>query len=391
MQSSFLSFVFLLVDKHRNKHLAIFFISTLLVALVSAFWLLSASIKHDALVALAQQPDITVQKMRAGRSVDIETARIDRYANIKGVSNVAPRVFGRYFTPDRTHYFTIVGIDFFDEQMVKWIRELLPQIDIRTFLEKPHMVVGERVKQFMHAHYYDDYYNFISPEGKEQRVALYKALPDSVNLIASDTILMDIDLARRILGVDQEKATDIILDVPNPMERDNIRFKLLEMDYDTRIITKTALEKAYENLYNYKGGIFLLGALIVLVTFMLILFQRYTMINSADRKEIAILRAVGWSIKDVIRLKLLESLTIALLAFGAGFLLAYGYIFGLHAPLLKEIFLGFGNLPVAMHFTPVVDFGMLSSLFLFFVVPFLASVVIPVWKIAVTDASEALK
>lgn len=391
MQSSFLSFVFLLVEKHRNKHLAILFISTLLVALVSAFWLLSASIKHDALVALAQQPDITVQKIRAGRSVDIETARIDRYANIKGVSYVAPRVFGRYFTPDRTHYFTIVGIDFFDEQLVKWIRELLPQIDLRTFLEKPHMVVGESVKRFMHAHYYDDYYNFVTPEGKEQRVALYKALPDSANLIASDTILMDIDLARRILGVDQEKATDIILDIPNPMERDNIRFKLLEMDYDTRIITKTALEKAYENLYNYKGGIFLLGALIVLVTFMLILFQRYTMINSADRKEIAILRAVGWSIKDVIRLKLLESLTIALLAFGTGFLLAYGYIFGLHAPLLKEIFLGFGNLPVALHFTPVIDFGMLSSLFLFFIVPFLASVVIPVWKIAVTDASEALK
>ncbi|MMZ68918.1 hypothetical protein D1872_316660 [compost metagenome] len=100
---------------------------------------------------------------------------------------------------------------------------------------------------------------------------------------------------------------------------------------------------------------------------------------------------MGWSIKDVIRLKLLESLTIALLAFGTGFLLAYGYIFGLHAPLLKEIFLGFGNLPVALHFTPVIDFGMLSSLFLFFIVPFLASVVIPVWKIAVTDASEALK
>ncbi len=391
MQNSFLNFLFLLVDKHRNKHIAIFLISTLLVALLASFFFLSASIRHDALHALREQPDFTIQKMEAGRSVDIETDRIQRYADIKGVSYAAPRVFGRYFTPDRKHYFTIVGVDFFDEQQVAWIAKLFKDIDIKTFLSKQQMIIGNGVKTFLKKHYYDTYYNFSTPSGKTKRVAIFATLPKDQNLIASDVVLIDIDLARTILGVDPDKATDIILTVPNPMERKNIKFKLLGQDYDTRIITKEALEKMYENLFNYKGGIFLALFLISLFTFMLILFQRYSMIGSSERREIALLRAVGWSIKDVIRLKLSESLTIALFAFGIGLLVAYLYVFMFQAPLLREIFLGFGNLPVEVHFTPVIEFGTLVSLFLFFIVPFLASVLIPVWKIAVTDAAEALK
>ncbi len=391
MQNSFINFLFLLVDRHKRKHIAVFLIATLLVALLASLFFLLASIKHDALLTLKAQPDITIQRLEAGRSVDIPVDRIEKYASIRGVSYAAPRVFGRYFTRDRTHYFTIVGVDFFDEQLVTWIAKLFKEIDIKAFLANDQMIVGDGVRRFMKAHYYDTNYTFMTPKGKEKKVAIYKTLPKKTNLIANDIVLMDIDLAREILGVDADKATDIILNVPNPMERENIKFKLLGTDFDTRIITKEALQKAYENLYNYKGGIFLLGFIVVLVTFMLILYQRYTMVNSSERQEIALLRAVGWSIKDVIRLKLFENLTVALLAFLCGILVAYGYVFFMQAPLLKAVFLGFGNIDMQVRFTPVVDFGMLVSIFLFFVVPFLASVLIPVWKIAITDAAEALK
>lgn len=391
MQNSFLNFLFLLVHKHRSKHIAVFLIATLLVTLLASFMFLSSSIKHDALAALDEQPDFTIQKLEAGRSVDIPVALIDKFSEIKGVSYVAPRVFGRYFTPDTKHYFTIVGVDFFDEQLVKWIAALYKDIDIKAFLQKDQMIVGNSVVNYMKTHYYDTYFNFTTPKGKEKRVYIYNTLPKESNLITSDMILMDINLAREILGVSPDKATDIILNVPNPAERDNVKFKLLSRNYDTRIITKKELEKTYENLFNYKGGIFLLGFILSLITFMLILYQRYAMINSTEKKEIAILRAVGWSIKDVIRLKISETLVIALFAFLIGVILAYGYVFVAQAPLLREIFLGFGNLQNEIHFTPYVDFGMLSSMFLFFIVPFVASVLIPVWKIAITDAGEALK
>jgi hypothetical protein len=60
------------------------------------------------------------------------------------------------------------------------------------------------------------------------------------------------------------------------------------------------------------------------------------------------------------------------------------------APLLSQIFLGGANLPNEVQFVPVINFGILGSIFLFYAVPFLAAVLIPAWKIAVTPPKEAM-
>jgi ABC-type lipoprotein release transport system permease subunit len=224
-----------------------------------------------------------------------------------------------------------------------------------------------------------------------KKITIYDSFDHDTNLISNDIIITSIELAREILGYDEESATDIALNVPNDAERDNVKFKLLSSNFDTKVISKDEIATGYENFYNYKSGIFLLLFVIVFLTFMLILYQRYSMINSSDKKEIAILRSVGWSIKDVLKLKVSETLIVGLFAFVLGVLLAFVYVFLFNAPLLVKIFLGFNNLEQSVSFTPAFDFGLISSLFLFFIVPFVASVLIPVWKIAIIDPNEAMK
>ena len=131
--------------------------------------------------------------------------------------------------------------------------------------------------------------------------------------------------------------------------------------------------------------------MIVLATFIMILYQRYSMISSADKKEIGILRSVGWSIKDILKLKVLESFIVALAAFIIGVIIAYLYVFMLGAPVLGALFFGTSNLPVNISLTPVFDPGLFSTLFLFYMVPFISAVLIPVWKIAVIDPVESMK
>ena len=114
------------------------------------------------------------------------------------------------------------------------------------------------------------------------------------------------------------------------------------------------------------------------------------MVYSTERKEIGILRAVGWSIKDILKLKFYENLVIVLVSFTLGVVLAYVYVFMLDAPLLNHIFLGSANLANHVTFVPVIKFGILGSIFLFYAVPFLAAVLIPAWKIAVTPPKEAM-
>jgi len=131
--------------------------------------------------------------------------------------------------------------------------------------------------------------------------------------------------------------------------------------------------------------------IIVMITFVLILYQRYTMISSSDRKEIGILRAVGWSIKDVIRLKIWETFIIAFISFLIGVIIAYIFVFFLDAPILSNIFLGFHNLENSVSFSPNINFSTISTLFLFFIIPFISAVLIPTWKIAVIEPSESMK
>ncbi|KYJ86147.1 ABC transporter permease [Sulfurovum riftiae] len=388
--SSFIHFLTLLLFKQKGKHLGAVLISVIIIFLLSSVLFISASLQHTLLSTLDEQPDFTVSRIEAGRAVNTPTEWIDRIIEINGVTKVSGRVYGRYYFAPREKSFLIVGIDFFDEQNSEALQKLVDGLDLRTFLSAPNMIVGEGVKKYLNAHYYKEAFSFKTPQGSFKKVHIYQTLPEQTKLIANDMILMPIDLAREVFGMGEDEVTDITFNVPNDAEWDNIIAKLHLLFYDIRVVEKREVRKAYENLYNYKGGLFLILYLITVVTFMLILYQRYSMVYSSERKEIGILRAVGWSIKDVLKLKFYETVVVVLISFILGVVLAYIYVFIWNAPLLSQIFLGGANLPNEVQFIPVINFGILGSIFLFYAVPFLAAVLIPAWKIAVTPPKEAM-
>jgi ABC-type lipoprotein release transport system permease subunit len=252
------------------------------------------------------------------------------------------------------------------------------------------MLVCEGVKEFLNRHYYKEYFSFKTPKGEFKKVQITNKLPSQTNLIANDMIIMPIDLAREIFGLKIDEVTDITFNVPNDAEWDNVIAKLHLLFYNVRVVEKREVKKAYENLYNYKGGLFLILYLVSIVTFMLILYQRYSMVYSTEKKEIGILRAVGWSIKDILKLKFYETVIVVVISFILGVVLAYIYVFMLNAPILSQIFLGGANLSNLVEFTPFVEFGLLGSIFLFYAIPFLAAVLIPAWRVAVTSPKEAM-
>lgn len=388
--SAFLHFLTLLLFKQKGKHIGAFLISVMIIFLLSSVLFISSSLQNSLLSTLENQADFTVSRVQAGRAVNTPIKWIDKILEIDGVSNVSPRVYGRYFFTPRGKSFLVVGIDFFDEQNSKTLKSLVETIDLKSFLSTDNMIVGRGVKSFLSEHYYRDYFSFKTPKGSFKKVKIYQTLSSKSDLIANDMIIMPIDLAREIFALAEDEVTDISFNVPNDAEWDNIITKLHLLFYDVRVIEKREVKKAYENLYNYKGGVFLILYLIAIVTFILILYQRYSMTYSTDRKEIGILRAIGWSIKDILKLKFFENLIIVVISFVFGVTLAYIYVFILQAPLLSQIFLGGANLSNSVVFTPLLDYGVLVSIFLFYAIPFLSAVLIPAWKIAVIPPKEAM-
>ena len=389
--STFLNFLFLLIYKHKSKHIAISLISILIVFLISSVLFISSSIQKELFQTLDAQSDFVIQRMNQGKIVNTPNSWIEDFSSINGIKNIQQRVYGQYYFEPSNKYFTIVGVDLFEEAVNENIKKLLSQMNISSFLEKDSMIIGNGVRKVLDELYYSDTYSFKLYNRESKKVSIFKDLPKSSNLIANDLIIMDISLAKQILNINEDESTDIILNVPNDLERSNIKVELILKHLDIRVIQKEDIKKAYENLYNYKGGIFLILFIIVIITFVLILYQRYTMVSSSDKKEIGILKAVGWSIKDIIKLKISETFIVALLAFLIGIIFAYIFVFILNAPFLNNIFLGFNNMQNSVILSANISFSNIVTLFIFFIIPFISAVLIPVWKIAVIDASESMK
>jgi len=390
MNNTFLYFLTLLLFKQKSKHIGAVLISVIIIFLLSSVLFISSSLQNTLLGTLESQSDFTLSRVQAGKPINTPGDWLDNVLEINGVSQVAPRVYGRYFYTPREKSFLVVGVDFFDEQSSKELQSLVKGLDLKNFLSTENMLVGAGVKSFLLEHYYKEHFSFKTPEGRFKKVKIYQTLPSETNLIANDMVIMPIELAREIFGLGEDEVTDITFNVPNDAEWDNIIGKLHLLFYNVRVVEKREIRKAYENLYNYKGGLFLILYLVAMVTFMLILYQRYSMVYSSERKEIGILRAVGWSIKDILKLKFCETVVVVLVSFVLGVVLAYLYVFIWDAPLLSQIFLGGANLPNHVEFVPVLEPGLLGSIFLFYAIPFLAAVLIPAWKIAVTPPKEAM-
>lgn len=389
--SVFFNFIFLLLVKHKSKHFAIFLISIFIVFLTSSILFIKNSLQKEIYEALENQSDFIIQKTVANKIKDIDTSLIDEFYQINGVSKVTQRVYGQYYFMPENVYFTIIGIDFFEETTNQDLKELLNFLNISKFLEKDSMIIGNGVKKVLDKYAYFDSYDFKLENENSKNIKIFKDLPKEANLIANDLIIMDINIAKKILDIKPDFATDIVLDVPNPLERQNVKEQILLKESNIRILQKDELKKEYENMFNYKGGIFLILFIVVIFTFILVLYQRYSMISSNDKREIGILKAVGWSIKDIIKLKIIENFVVAFMAFIIGVIFAYIFVFILQAPILKNIFIGFSNIKNDFILNQNIKISNLITLFLFFMVPFLSAVLIPVWKIAVIDATKSMK
>ena len=389
--SVFFNFLFLLLFTHKSKHLAIFFISILIVFLSSSILFISNTLKKEIFTTLENQSDFVIQKINSGKSQYTPISWIEDFKEISGVKNIQQRVYGQYYFMPEDVYFTIVGIDLFEEGSSKNIKELLKVLNISEFLQSDSMIIGNGIKKLFDKYHYFDSYDFKLVNNKLKEIKIFKDLPKEANLVANDLIIMDINLAKEILNIKDDEATDIILNVPNNLERQNVKEQLILKHSNTRILQKENLKKEYENMFNYKGGVFLILFIIVILTFTLILYQRYSMISLGDKKEIGILKAVGWSIKDIIKLKIMENFIVSFIAFIIGCIFAYIFVFILNAPILKNVFIGSSNMQNEFIFNANVEISTLITLFLFFIIPFLSAILIPVWKVAIIDSTESMK
>lgn len=374
--------------RQRSKNSFIVTILTILIALLTSMILITNSIKTELLSTLDGLPSIIVQKLKGGKPYDIDEKMIDEILKIKGISSASSRVWGYYYFINAGVNFTVIGVDEFEKPYKNSLSKI---IDNAKIFDEDAMLVGKGVKEVLHKNYYTDYFNFITPTGSFKKVHIAGEFINETELESNDVILLTKDLAREIFNIEENKVTDITLEIANTAEIPTIATKIQKIMPDARIITKEDLEISYRNIFDYKSGVFLGLFIISLFTFFMIVFDKTSGITSEEKKEIGILKAVGWSIEDILKEKFYEGFIISFISFILGVLIGIVYVYIFNAPILQEVFVGYSNLKTTFTLPFVLDFKMLSLIFFITVPIYIGATLFPSWKIATLESDEVIR
>ncbi len=353
--------------------------------------MISNSLKFELFTTLSSLPDIIVQKIKAGRQYDIEKERIEKILQIPGVSNVIDRVWGYYYYQRAGVNFSVVGLKEFEENYKKNFDSIADAIDFEDFEKKPLMIIGSGVKKILEKNYYKNYFNFVKPNGDFKRVYIKGVFKGENELETNDIILLDEKIAREIFGMPKNKSTDLIVKVANPLEVKTVASKIKLLYPDTRVITKEDLKISYQNIFDYKSGIFLALFIVAVFTFFIIVYDKTSGLTSEEKREIGILKALGWRIEDILTQKFYEAFIISLSSFLIGVILALFYVYFLNAPLIRDIFSGYSVLKPSFNLPFVFDFQTFFLIFFTTVPIYIAACIIPSWRAATLEADEVIR
>jgi len=386
-----LHFALVLLLRYKNKHLLLFFLMSFLVSVVSSVFFISSSLQKDIAQTLDAQADITLQRFEAGRVLNAPQSWVDDALDIEGVSQAQGRVYGMHFYEPLEEYFLVYGVDLYDTQVVQELQKVVDTLDTEKFLERKNMLIGSGVKRFFDEFAYTDYYIFRPPDRSREKIYIYGVLDKQTDVLSNDMVLMSMQNAKKVLGVEDDFVTDVVIKVANPKELTTIVNKLKMLHFNVRIITKEDIQRYYKNIFNYKGGLFLALYIVTLLSFMLILYQRYSLTKSDELQEVAILRLSGWKIDEIVWLKLFENFVVVVSAFMSGVMVAFVYVEFFGGGVLQALFLGDENLHMCTSLSVDFDSASLFGLFLFFTLPYLGAVVLPLYRATTKDAMEILR
>jgi ABC-type lipoprotein release transport system permease subunit len=128
-----------------------------------------------------------------------------------------------------------------------------------------------------------------------------------------------------------------------------------------------------------------------LIAFSILAWDKATGISGEEKREIGILKAIGWDTADILELKFWEGMAISVTSFLLGAIAAFIHVFLLGAPLLARILKGWSVIFPDFRVTPHFDLYQIFVIAFLTIVPYVASTIVPSWKAAITDPETIMR
>jgi ABC-type lipoprotein release transport system permease subunit len=357
--------------RRKGKNGSLMLVYTLMIFLLASVLFFIHALKHEAAAVLQNSPEITVQRTLTGRYQPIPIAYADKIREIRGVISVRPRLWGYYYDGSFLANYTLM-------------------VPAETPPAAGDIVIGSGISRVREA-FEGDTVGFTGYDGKPQSFRIAGVLPEETQLLSADLILISEADYRALAGLPPGQATDLVLQVRNPKEFTTIAEKIRKLFPDTRPIIRSEILRTYDAVFSWRGGVVIVIFSIAVLAFVIFAWDKATGLSAEERKEIGILKAIGWETSDVLQMKLWEGLAISLTAYLLGVILAFVHIFFTSSLLFAQVLKGWSTLYPSFRLVPFVDFGDLAALFFLTVVPYTITTIVPSWRIATIDPDAVMR
>ena len=370
-QRNILDFTLSTLWRRLGKNLALVLVYTLVVFSLGSVMFFTKALKDEAAIILNGTPEIIVQKLMAGRHELIPVAYAQKISAIRGVEAVKDRFWGYYFDPiGRANYTFMVpdDIDLKDNEIlvgagISRVRQVFrgSVMLLRTFDGRPISFLIRGI---------------LSPESE---------------LLSSDLILISATGFSRLFGVSRNDATDLTVRVLNKKEIPTIAGKIVDILPDTRAITRDEILRTYDAVFDWRGGIMIAILAGAVLAFLIFAWDKAAGLSAEEKREIGILKAIGWETADVLQMKFWEGMVVSLSSFLVGIILAYFHIFYASASLFEPVLKGWSTLYPHFRLTPLISGYQVAILFFFTVIPYTVATIIPAWRAATIEPDAVMR
>ncbi len=361
--------------RQRAKNLGLMLVYTLLIFALASVILMGSALRSQAAAMLQDAPDVVLQGMRMGRHEMSRSADLDQLRKLRGAHAAQGRLWGYLYDTSTAANYTLQ----------------VPPAQAEGLQPGPgETILGEGVARLRRVSAGQPVF-LVSPAGVFLKLEVKAVLPAAAAAVSSDAVLLSEPDFRRFFALAEDEFTDLVLRVRNPQEVAKVAEKASIALRQHRVITRADVLRTYEAVFSWREALLLALLAGSLLAFAILAFDKASGLSAAERREIGILKAIGWDTADILRMKLWEAALISLTAFLAGFVLAYAHVFLFSAPLFEGVLKGWSTLYPRMTLAPAIDGLQIATLALLSVLPYLAAIVVPVWRSAAADPDAAMR
>ncbi len=336
--------------RRKGKNLGLLLVYSMIVFMLASVMLFTSALRKEAGIILQQSPEIILQRMQAGRHALVPSEYLKRIGRVRGVTSMQGRLWGYFYDPVVKSNYTMM-------------------VDQKIQLSATEVIIGAGIARTRQVGI-GDYITFRSYDGNAYSFQVKDVLDQESELVSADLVLMSEQVYRTTFGVPDGYFTDLVLAVRNPREVAKIAQKLALKLPDTRPILRDEILRTYDSIFSWRQGIVFVLLAGAVLAFVIFAWDKASGLSAEERREIGILKAVGWETGDVLRMKFWEGAIISLSAFLMGYMAAYVHVFYGSASLFETVLKGWSVLYPSFTPVPFVDGLQVATLFFFTVFPY---------------------